>query len=163
MNENNVESLREDIRNLIQIVDKLEKEYPERHFTLDGHLIGSIGEVLAKYYNGVKLYPPSTKKHDGCVGGKKVQIKTTQRDVVLLGDKPEHLLVLYLTNTGTAFEVYNGPGELAIESGGKPDKRGYMHLRVNKLMELDSMVKDEERIPQVRDIQKMRKEFKNKK
>ena len=33
-------------------VAELEAEFPGRHFTLDGHLVGSIGEVMAAYYYG---------------------------------------------------------------------------------------------------------------
>ena len=155
-----INELRQKVGELVQIVNKLEQAFPGRHFTLDGHLVGSIGEVLAVYYYGVELYPPSAPKHDGCVDGKEVQIKITQRDVVLLGEEPEYLLVLYLANTGAAFEVYNGPGKLVWDSVKSTDKRGYKHLRVNKLMELDATVKEEERIAQIRGIRKMRQEFK---
>lgn len=167
MDENSIRIERKLIRrkvgDLVQIVNDLEKAFPGRHFTLDGHLVGSLGEVLAEYYYGVELYTASTPKHDGRVDGKEVQIKATQRDVILLGEEPDYLLVLYLANTGAAFEVYNGPGKLAWESVDSIDKRGYKHLRVNKLMDLDATVKDEDRIPQVNGIRKMRKEFKNKK
>lgn len=161
-NRNDITELRRKLEELVQIVNELEEAYPGRHFTLDWHLVGSMGEVLAEYYYGVELYKPSAKKHDGCVRGKEVQIKATQRDVVLLGEEPDYLLVLYLANTGAAFEVYNGPGKLAWDSVENKDMRGYKHLRINKLMELDSLVKDEDRIPQVNGIRKMRKEFKNK-
>ncbi len=156
-----IEELRRKVGKLVQIVSDLEEAYPERHFTLDGHLVGSIGEVLAEYYYGVELHPAGAPVHDGKVNGKEVQIKATQRDVVLLGEEPDYLLVLYLANTGAAFEVFNGPGKLAWDSVENKDKRGYKHLRVNKLMELDAEVKDADRIPQVNGIRKMRKEFKN--
>ena len=155
------ELIRRKVGDLVQIVDDLEKAFPGRHFTLDGQLVGSLGEILAEYYYGVELYTASAPVHDGQVNGKEVQIKATQRDVVLLGEEPDYLLVLYLANTGAAFEVYNGPGKLAWDSVENKDKRGYKHLRVNKLMELDAEVKEEDRIPQVNGIRKMRKEFKN--
>ena len=155
--------IREEVHSLIKIVRDLEQAFPGRHFTLDGHLLGSIGEVLAVYYYGVDLFEASTPKHDGCVDGKNVQIKITQRDTVLLSDEPDYLIVLYLNNNGAVFEVYNGPGKEVWKSGGKPDKRHYKHLRVNRLMELDSAVKHEDRIPQIKGIRKMQKEFKNKK
>ena len=158
---NDLGTVRQQVGDLLQIVNKLEKSFPGRHFTLDGHLIGSIGEVLAAYFYGVELYTASAPVHDGCVDGKEVQIKATQRDLVLLGEKPDYLLVLYLANTGAVFEVYNGPGKPAWDSVENKDKRGYKHLRVNKLMELDTKVKEAERIPQVNGIRKMRKEFKN--
>ena len=61
--------IREKVHSLIKIVRDLEKAFPGRHFTLDGHLLGSIGEVLAVYYYGVDLYEASTPKHDGYVDG----------------------------------------------------------------------------------------------
>lgn len=33
---------------MISIVGELEADFPGRHFTLDGHPAGSIGEVMAK-------------------------------------------------------------------------------------------------------------------
>lgn len=38
------------IRQLYALVAELEALYPGRHPTLDGHLVGSIGEVLAAHY-----------------------------------------------------------------------------------------------------------------
>lgn len=161
MNNNDMELLRGKVQDLVLIVRELEKAFPGRHFTLDGHLVGSIGEVLAVYYYGLELYPASVPKHDGCVDGKEVQVKITQRETVLLSEKPDYLIVLYLSESGAAFEVYNGPGVVVWNSVENKDKRGYKHLRVNKLMELDAMVKKEDRIECVRGIRKMRQEFKN--
>ena len=41
-------NMQETLKRLFQIVKQLEEEYAEynRKFTIDGHLIGSIGEVL---------------------------------------------------------------------------------------------------------------------
>lgn len=47
--------IREEVHSLIKIVRDLEQAFPGRHFTLDGHLLGSIGEVLAVYYYGIEL------------------------------------------------------------------------------------------------------------
>ena len=87
------------VRKLLQIVTELEEEYPGRHFTLDGHLVGSIGEVLAEYYYGIHLYDSSFPIHDGWVGEgvarREIQIKTTQRNTVMMSCKPDYLIVLY--------------------------------------------------------------------
>ena len=91
-----MDSIPEKVRQMVKIVSELETDFPGRHFTLDGHLVGSIGEVAAAYYYGIKLYPPSAKTHDGEIGGRKVQIKTTQRASVLIKYEPEYLIVLYL-------------------------------------------------------------------
>lgn len=163
ISDKDLKRMRDDVRELVRIVYDLERTFPERHFTLDGHLIGSIGEVLAAYYYAVDLYKASTEKHDGKADGREVQIKTTQRDVVLIGEEPDYLLVLYLKQDGSVYEVYNGPGHEPWEAGGKQDKRGYKHLRVKKLMDLDAEVDDANRILAKHDIPKMQKEFKNSK
>ncbi len=41
--------IKEKVKELLKIVNELEMEYPDRKFSLDGHLLGSIGEVLAMY------------------------------------------------------------------------------------------------------------------
>ena len=149
------------VRTLLDQVNALEALFPGRHFTLDGHLVGSVGEVAAAYHYGINLFPPSTELHDGYVGGRNVQIKITQTDNVLMGEEPEYLIVLYLAQTGNIYEVYNGPGSLPWEMPGKPDKRGYKHLRVNKLMSLDGKIKPEDRIAAVHPIEKLTPELKN--
>lgn len=67
------------VQKMLGIVTELEAEFPGRHFTLDGHLVGSVGEVLAAYYYGIELYKASTKVHDGCIDDREVQIKITQK------------------------------------------------------------------------------------
>lgn len=98
------------VQKLIQIVQELEQDFPGRHFTLDGHLVGSIGEVMAAYYYGIEPYTASTAVHDGEIDGKKVQIKMSQQDNIVIDHEPEYLLVLYLNKSGEIYEVYNGRG-----------------------------------------------------
>jgi hypothetical protein len=94
-------------------VDELETMFPGRHFTPDGHLVGSIGEALASYYYGIELSSASAKGHDGTAGEVKVQVKATQGDRIGLSSEPEHLLVFQLHQDGKFTEVYSGPGSLA--------------------------------------------------
>ena len=44
-----IEDACDKVRQLISIVSELEEDFPGRHFTLDGYLVGSIGEVMASY------------------------------------------------------------------------------------------------------------------
>ena len=157
----NIEAAMEYVRKLLEGVNALETMFPGRHFTLDGHLVGSVGEVAAAYYYAIELFPPSTECHDGKAGDRNVQIKITQTDNVLIGEAPDYLIVLYLTKTGNIYEVYNGPGAIPWESGGKPDKRGYKHLRVNKLMNLDKGINQDDRISAVHPIEKLTPALKN--
>lgn len=148
--------VKKQVQRLIEIVKELESEFPGRHFTLDGHLIGSIGEVMAAYYYGIELYNASTKVHDGEINGEKVQIKISQQDNIAINYKPDYLIVLYLNKNGNIYEVYNGTGKLPWENATK--KR----ITINKLMQLDKNVPDYERIPTINKIRKMSKEYKNK-
>ena len=69
------------ITELWQIVGRLENSYSEdnKKFTIDGHLLGSIGEVYAKEKFKLKLLPNSEKTHDAEdeLTGEKYQIKIT--------------------------------------------------------------------------------------
>ena len=149
-----MDSIPEKVRQMVKIVSELETDFPGRHFTLDGHLVGSIGEVAAAYYYGIKLYPPSAKIHDGEIGGRKVQIKTTQRGSVLIKYEPEYLIVLYLSAEGEIYEVYNGSGEKAWSIASKPDASGNRRLSIKGLCNLDSTNSDNERVQQIHTIQK---------
>ena len=100
------------LKSIYAAARELEAMFPGRHFTPDGHMVGSIGEALGGYFYGIKLYKASNTKHDGECHGKEVQIKATQRDRIALSSCPEHLLVLSLSENGTFKEEYNGPGEL---------------------------------------------------
>ena len=155
--------IKQQVQRLVEIVAQLEAEFPGRHFTLDGHLVGSIGEVMAAYYYGIELYAASTEIHDGEVDGKKVQIKISQQDNIVINHEPDYLIVLYLNRNGNIYEVYNGPGKLPWESASKKDSHNNKHMRVNKLMELDKAVDECKRITQINHIEKMDIKFKNRK
>lgn len=86
--------------------------FPGRHFTPDGHLVGSLGECLAAYHYGLELLPASSPGADATKEGRKIEIKATQGTRVALRSSPEHLLVLRLDRKGGFSEVYNGPGAL---------------------------------------------------
>lgn len=108
----NIEAAMGHMRTLLDQVNALEALFPGRRFTLDGHLVGSMGEVAAAYHYGVNLFPPSKERHDGFVDDKNVQIKITQTENVLIGEEPEYLIVLYLAKAGKIYEVYNGLGAI---------------------------------------------------
>ena len=112
MSEHSKHAVLELVAELRQTVEKLGQLYPDRRFTLDGHLVGSIGEVLAAERYGLTLHPASHKTHDAVASdGREVQIKLTQRSSIGLSSCPEHLLVHKLHPDGTHEEIYNGPGE----------------------------------------------------
>ncbi len=98
------------IRKIFELAYSLEQQYPGRHFTPDGHMLGSIGEVYAAERYNLTLYEASHEVHDGkTADGREVQIKITQGDRVGLSSEPEFLIVLKIDRTGFITEVYNGP------------------------------------------------------
>jgi len=109
------------VQGIYDIVNRLEELFPGRPFTPDGHLVGSIGEVMAAHRYGLELLCCSAECHDAIApDGRKVQIKATQGKAVALRHEPEHLIVLKLHRNGEMSEIYNGPGDLPwSQSGGK--------------------------------------------
>jgi hypothetical protein len=81
-----IDEIPELVSKLQRIVLRLEELFPGRHFTLDGHLVGSIAEVIASYMYDLELLPRSQQCHDGkCYRtGINVQIKGTQRNRVAM-------------------------------------------------------------------------------
>ena len=58
--------LPEPVARIYRAVAELEARYHPRKFTPDGHLVGSIGEVVAAEALGLTLYPMSRAGHDAC-------------------------------------------------------------------------------------------------
>jgi hypothetical protein len=133
---------------IYQAVDALEAMFPGRHFTPDGHMVGSLGEALAAYYYRIQLSPASAYCHDGTCAGRQVQIKATQGARVALSSEPEHLLVLRLNRDGSFVEEYNGPGAPVWKLvAGKPrPKNGQRQVSLAALREVMQEVSQDERL-----------------
>ncbi len=107
---NNVESdapisIAEAVKDLLTTVRRLRDSYSEhgRHFTLDGRLIGDIGEVLAVQHYAITLTTTQTAVHDAVTAdGRKVQIKATMKDSLTFpwGDAPDYYIGLKILEDG---------------------------------------------------------------
>jgi hypothetical protein len=125
------------VRRLYQLVGELEAAFPGRRFTPDGHLVGSIGEVLAAHFYNLQLFRGSSECHDArSSDGRNVQIKATQTSRVALRSEPEHLLVLRLVSDGSFEEIYNGPGALPWQLCGGRGSNGQRQIAVSRLRRL---------------------------
>ena len=142
--------IKEHIANLFLISSQLTK-LTERPFTLDGHTVGSIGEVYAKLFYGIELYPPSHVGHDGIWNGREVQIKATQRNSVELKGKTDLLLVFQINTDGSFSEIYNGDGKLPWKeiSHKKTTKAGGISISLSELRKLNTQVRSPDRIPRL--------------
>lgn len=138
------------LKRLYAIVAELEAAFPGRRFTPDGHLVGSIGEVLAAHHYGLNLLPSSTAVHDAITAdGRLVQIKATHRDGIGLRSDCNYLLVLRLDQAGGFDEVYNGPGAPVWAAAGDMQDNGQRSIGISKLRSLSAQTDLTDRIKRV--------------
>lgn len=126
--------------------------FPGRHFTPDGHMVGSIGECLVADAYGLELMNASNKGYDALSpSGLQVEIKATQAKSVAFRIQPEHTIAIKILPNGTFEEIFNGPGNLVWQQfDGKPlPSNGQYQISLNKLKELNTQVDKSQRILRV--------------
>ncbi len=140
------------VKQLYATVNELEAMFPGRHFTPDGHLVGSLGECLVADAYALELLPASNKGHDAITqDGIKVEIKATQSKSVSFRSEPEHAIIIKIIPDGTFEEIYNGLGSRVwqqFENKNRPSN-GQFQISITKLRALNELVSDEERVPEV--------------
>lgn len=140
--------LSDKIKELYKIANELERSYPGRKFTIDGHLVGSIGEVIVAEHYGLTLLPNSTKTHDAVSkDGRFVQIKATQVQSIAISSQPDYVIVIKLLSDGSWEEVYNGPGKPVWDNAGKMQKNGQRPISLNKLKKLMTSTEEDKIAP----------------
>lgn len=143
--------IQEKIQQIYKIVQEIETAYPGRHFTPDGHMIGSMGEVVAAEKYGLSLLAATAETHDAVsVSGQMVQIKATQGNRILISSCPQYLIVLQICKNGEFVEIYNGPGKLVWAQVGKRQKNGLCSISIAKLKNINLSVEDGDRISKMR-------------
>ena len=147
MSDHSNKSISEIIQGLFETVRELELRYPGRKFSIDGHLLGSIGEVIAAEYYGLTLLPNSSERHDAKDRqGRLIQIKATQIDRISISSEPDYLIVIQITSDGNWSEIYNGAGSRVWNNAGKMQKNGQRPISIAKLKLLMKSVSDDEKI-----------------
>lgn len=123
---------------IYRAVAELETLFPGRKFTPDGHLVGSIGEVVAAEALGLTLHPASYPGHDAFDANGDVQIKMTGGRSVALYATCNRLVVLKVVSPEEAEIVYDGPGEPAWAGAGKLGKNGQRVVSLHRLRAIAS-------------------------
>lgn len=144
------ERFQHSIKQLYSTVEELESMFLGRHFTPDGHMVGSIGECLVADVYGLNLMPASNKGYDAIsTSGLQVEIKATQSNSVAFRSQPEHTIVIKILPNGTFEEIFNGPGNLVWQQfhGKSLPTNGQYQISLNKLKELNKLVGESPRIP----------------
>ena len=97
-------------------ISQLQKAFPNREFTIDGRLVGDIGEVVAALEYDIRLHDTSQPDHDAeTKDGRRVQIKATFKDQLTFKTIPDYYLGFKLFQDGKYEEIYNGPGNVIFK------------------------------------------------
>lgn len=142
------------VTQLLAIVARLRETYKaqKKQFTLDGRLVGDIGEVLAESTYDIKLFDDLQKHHDAtCSDGRLVQIKATMKSNLTfpVDHIPLYYIGIQVHSDGSFTEIFNGPGAVAWEAvkNRKPTKTNLHSVSVTALKKLGANVSSNDRIP----------------
>ena len=144
------------MRSLFEARNALRVRYSsvDLRFTLDGNLVGDLGEAVAAELFGLRL---TGRGHEGvdchASDGRSVQVKASGtragpafRQVKTRAD---HLLVLHFDYDDCTGEViYNGPEKPVVELLGSP-WNGQRCVSVRALKMLDAQLSQSDRLPMV--------------
>ena len=142
----------EAVAEILALVERLKLAFPGKTFTLDGRLLGDLGEVLVAGEYDVELFDKVKKIHDGkCSDGRLVQIKATMKDALTYPAKhdPDYYIGIRISETGTFDVVYNGPSapiREAIKERAVPPNNLFS-VKISRLKALSAKVAEKDRIP----------------
>lgn len=137
---------------LFQGVEQLQGVFAtsKRKFTLDGRLVGDIGEVIAALVYDLDLDSVSLPGHDATTsdGIRRVQIKATFQNHLTFRTTPDYYIGLKLFPNGTWQEIFNGPGSIISEHYAARKGIGIklLSFSIKKLSDLSCTVPAEQRI-----------------
>lgn len=128
----------------------LQQNFSNRQFTIDGRLVGDIGEIVAAAEFDITLDAVSQATHDGVTSdGRRVQIKATFKESLTFRTEPDYYLGLQLFRGGRHDVVFNGPGRIITEAFGH--RKGFgealLSFPVSRLRALSKTVAEADRIP----------------
>ncbi len=146
-------NLAENVEKLFKIIEDLQQNYPNKKFTLDGRLVGDIGEVLVQENHDVTLFTKLEKEYDGIDSkNRKVQIKATFKDHLNFPcdkeDVPDYYIGIKIHRDGTFEEIYNGKGSdiWNLVKNRKKTKISTFQISLSALKEINKNVNPSDKI-----------------
>ena len=142
-------ALKEGLRLVFQGITHLKEAFPNRAFTIDGRLVGDVGEVIAALEYDVVLHDVSQPIHDATTSdGRNVQIKATFKDSLTFKTVPDYYLGFKLYPDGRHEEIFNGPGKIILGryAGRKGAGVSLLSFPIAELRKLSESVAPQERI-----------------
>jgi hypothetical protein len=142
----------EAVKQLLQVVQSLREAFPKKRFTLDGRLVGDLGEILAEQQYDLQIFSDVRKHHDARTSdGRLIQIKATMHESLTfpVDHVPKYYLGIKIHADGTITEVFNGPGRIAHQAirNRKPTKINLHSVSIPALKMLNNRVPEGKRIP----------------
>jgi len=145
------EDIREALLLIFEGIERLQKCCDgSRKFTIDGRLVGDIGEIIAAREFDIELDTVSRAHHDAkTLDGRDVQIKASFRDSLTFTVAPVLYIGLKLYRDGSHEVVYNGPGQPIADaySHRKGIGEKLLSFPISRLKELSLRVDDADRVP----------------
>jgi hypothetical protein len=127
----------------------LQTEFSNRRFTIDGRLVGDIGEIIAAAEFDIVLDEVGRPEYDAETNdGRDVQIKATFQDSLTFRTIPTLYLGIKLFRD--AHEViFNGPGQLIYDRYVHRQGIGVnlLSFPISTLREISAGIPDSQRIP----------------
>jgi len=143
-----------EIKQLLAITKSLKEQYG-RNFTLDGRLVGDIGEVLVAEKYGLELLPENTPIHDAkeISTGRLVQIKSSFKGYCYFpfDAVPDYFISVKILPNGDLDELFNGTGQYIVDNyikarNLKPYKNSYYTLSKGVLKKLNEKILELDKI-----------------
>lgn len=144
------QTIKEALALIFQGIARLRESFGNRDFTIDGRLVGDMGEVLAALDYDITLDPTSKPDHDGRTSdGRRVQVKATFQNQLTFKTNSDYYLGLKLFADGHYEEIFNGPAKVIYARYKHRKAIGVQLLRFPnpELKRLSLSVPKDQRIP----------------
>ena len=144
------EIIKEALAKIFDGINQLRSALPIKEFTINGRLVGDLGEALVQRDYDVTLFDKLVEGYDGKTSdGRLVQIKATFKNSLTFTKIPDYYLGIRINEDGTYVEIFNGPGKVIEDKYGRRKDFGKKQLSFpnSKLRELSENVPSNQKIP----------------
>lgn len=144
------EIIKEALQKIFEGIGQLRRAVPIKEFTIDGRLVGDIGEAIVQRDYDVSLYEKLVEGYDGVTSdGRLVQIKATFKSSLTFTKTPDYYLGIKINEDGSYIEIYNGPGKYIKKRYGHRKGFGEKLLSFpnSVLMKISQEIPEDEKIP----------------
>ncbi|MCK4516637.1 MAG: toll/interleukin-1 receptor domain-containing protein, partial [Spirochaetaceae bacterium] len=150
-NERNLKEVADSYVSLLAVVADLKVAFHHKQFTIDGRMMGDIGEAMVECVYDVEVFEKTRPEIDAIASdGKRVQIKATAKKSLTFKNKEDHYLGIQILDDGTFDEIFNGPASVIYDRF-RTRRKGIgeklLSLPISELRDLSKTVKAADRVP----------------